>query len=90
MHPKPGALWRPRDEAEATGNLAVFVEWLRATGRRPHACPGDVAHWRAAEPAAARQAVAAFAGVEAGDPMRLEALAVTLLDDDRRPDDPTG
>ncbi len=38
--------WRPMDEAEATSNRGVFIEWLRASGRQEDAGPDDVAAWR--------------------------------------------
>lgn len=46
--------WRPADEAEATSNRGVFIEWLRATGRQPDAGPADVAGWRSDLDAMAR------------------------------------
>ena len=54
----PGTAWRPADEAAATGNRAIFMEWLRATGREPDAMPGHVAIWRADA-----DTMAAFAGL---------------------------
>ncbi len=38
--------WRPADEAEATSNRGVFIEWLHATGREPEAGPDDVPAWQ--------------------------------------------
>ncbi len=79
--------WRPSSEAEATSNLAVFVEWLRATGRRPAANPTDLRCWWAAEPAALLRAVAVFAAVDSKDGRLLAALADHLLIRDLRPGD---
>jgi len=50
------------DEAEATGNRGVFLEWLRATGREPDATSQHVSTWRADA-----DAMAAFAGLRRAD-----------------------
>ncbi len=78
-------MWRPGGEAEATSNMAVFVEWLRATGRRPLASPDDVRLWRQREPDACLAAVADFAGTADRD--LLSALAEHLLTAETRPGD---
>jgi hypothetical protein len=57
--------WRPADEAEATATLTGFVEWLRATGRRPDATPRIVRGWAAQDRRAFHAATATFAGLAA-------------------------
>jgi hypothetical protein len=56
-------MWHPTDEATAAGNLAVFVEWCRATGRQPDASPARVRHWALADPDAFYDAVGEMAGL---------------------------
>jgi hypothetical protein len=69
-----GKPWRPADEAEAVGGMAVFVEWLRATGRMPAASPAAVQNLRSTDPPAFRAAVAAFAGLDAAGGVRAALL----------------
>jgi hypothetical protein len=66
----PAAPWFPSDEAEAVSARAVFIEWLRATGRRLHADPADIQAWRKADPTAFRAAFATFAGIDPTAPPR--------------------
>ncbi len=85
-----GPAWRPASEAEAAGNGAALIEWLRATGRRPQASPEDVRAWRRREPEAFLAAIGAFcalSGADAADPGLLEALGGHLLDLETRPGD---
>ena len=79
--------WRPAREAEATSNCASFVEWLRATSRRPDASPEDVRAWRRAAPDAALAAIGDFAGLAHADAALLAAVAGHLLDAETRPGD---
>jgi hypothetical protein len=79
-------MWRPADEAEATGNMAAFVEWLRATGRRPETSPEEVRHWWSCEPDALLAAFCDFAEL-APDQPGLAALAEQALHADIRPAD---
>ena len=72
-------LWRPASEAEAASNMAVFVEWLRATGRRPETSPDDVRAWWTAAPDTLLATIAAFAAVHPEDRALLPALAEHLL-----------
>ena len=69
--------WHPSDERTAASNLTAFVEWLRATGRRPLADPADVATWRLADPPGFAAAFQRFA--PGADPAE-------ILDRDRKPD----
>lgn len=68
--PSGEKIWRPAGEAEATGNIAAFIEWASATGSVPAQFrdPASLRQWLKQDPAASRQAVAAFAGLrpEAG------------------------
>jgi hypothetical protein len=66
--------WRPANEAESVGGMAVFVEWLRATGRMTGATPKAVRHWRDADRGAMRGAIAAFAGLDEADGVRASLL----------------
>ncbi len=79
-------MWRPADEAEATGNMAAFVEWLRATGRRPGASPEDVRQWWLHDPDALLPAFRDFAEL-APDHEGLAGLAEQVLLADIRPAD---
>jgi hypothetical protein len=56
--------WHPFDEAEAAGNMAAFVEWLRATGRLKAANPTLVAGWPARDHGEFSAAIAAFCGLD--------------------------
>lgn len=55
--------WRPRDEAEATGNRAAFLLFLAACRGVALDGPAALAGWAAAEPAAFEAAIRAFAGI---------------------------
>ncbi len=82
-----GTAWRPGSEAEAASNMAVFVEWLRATGRRPDATPDAVRAWWREAPEPFLASIAAFVPTAPHDPEVLAALARHLLADETRPDD---
>jgi hypothetical protein len=56
-------MWHPEDECVAASNRAAFIEWSRATGARPDACPSDITRWKAAEPEEFYTAVRCFAGL---------------------------
>jgi len=66
----PVAPWFPSDEAEAVSARCVLIEWLRATGRRPHTDPADIQAWRKTDPSAFRAAFANFAGIDPTAPPR--------------------
>src|SRR5664279_3406558 len=78
---------RSSDENRAVGAEAVLLEWLRAVHRLPLADVAALRDWAARDPAAFREAFAAFAGTDAADTARLEAAAGWLLGAGIRPDD---
>ena len=53
--------WYPADEAEAVSTIAVFTEWLRASGRMPDASPAAVRRWYVQDPAGFAATVVDFA-----------------------------
>ena len=79
--------WHPADEATAASTLAVFVEWLRATGRKADADPAAVRDW-AARDALRQNAPPVPLDLGAGGWRELVASAAWhLLDENVRPDD---
>jgi len=55
-------MWQPIDEAQATSELAAFVEFLRATRPWPELDPMLLQQWAARDPAAFDAALARFDG----------------------------
>ena len=55
-------MWHPKDEAEATSELAALVEYLRATRLWPELDPTLLIQWAARDPAAFDAALAQFDG----------------------------
>ncbi len=82
--------WRPANAAEATSNVAAFIEFARATGAAD-LTPAEIPAFRAENPAEFRALIAAFAGLDnaamhaLGDEA-LDRLAHRLLIEDERPD----
>ncbi len=60
--------WHPADERMAASALAVFVEWLRASGRMHGAEPARVLEWARARSPEFDAAMAAFMGWGASGP----------------------
>jgi hypothetical protein len=61
--------WHPADERMAASGLAVFVEWLRASGRRTNAEPAQVLAWAHARGPDFDAAIHAFMGWDTGGPV---------------------
>lgn len=80
--------WRPADEPQAAGAVAVMLEWLAAVAHRPLAGPEALRAWARADRAAFRAAFARFAGLPADRPALLDAAAAWLLGGNIRPDTP--
>jgi len=55
--------WRPADAAEATSNVAAFIEFARATGAAD-LTPAEILPFQAENPAKFRALLAAFAGLD--------------------------
>ncbi len=76
--------WHPADEGMAASNLAVFIEWLRASGRMVDADPARVKAWAAGRSAEFDAAMADFMGWPAGLPASEGEALVMLRADGRR------
>lgn len=56
--------WRPADEAAASGTMAAFIEWRRATMAHAPGGPADIWAWAADAPAEFATAITRFARLD--------------------------